>query len=285
MKFMNMLRQPYLDEFDANGGAPSPEPLPEPEPQPEPTPTPEPEPAPTIPPIKVKFNHEEMELPYEEAIQYVQKGMNYEKAVERAKKEAEDDVTRSNQLLNMLFETGFKGEVNPYTQKPIETIEDFIAWKEEDDRKALEKAGLPPDYIDKAIANNPVIQQAMAIIQHNQQIQQKIAVDTEIGKIQAMNPKIKSMADLVAEMKDNEVFEALKNGGMSLSRAYETVMKVPQKKPDDSKDHLKSVGGGNAGGAESEIPADLLPTWKEGFPDDTPAQLRTRYNRFLKLQQ
>jgi hypothetical protein len=40
--------------------------------------------------IKVKFNHEEREIPYEEAVNHIQKGMNYEKAVERARQEARD---------------------------------------------------------------------------------------------------------------------------------------------------------------------------------------------------
>ena len=40
--------------------------------------------------IRVKYNHQEMDLPYEEAIGHIQKGMNYDKAVERAAQEARD---------------------------------------------------------------------------------------------------------------------------------------------------------------------------------------------------
>lgn len=38
--------------------------------------------------LKVKYNHEEMELAENEAIPYIQKGMNFDKAVERAAQEA-----------------------------------------------------------------------------------------------------------------------------------------------------------------------------------------------------
>lgn len=38
--------------------------------------------------IKVKYNHQELELPYEEAVTHIQKGMNFDKAVERARQEA-----------------------------------------------------------------------------------------------------------------------------------------------------------------------------------------------------
>ena len=96
----NLHRQPYLDADDGvnlgGGGDPSlnPEPNPTPEPAPEPqggnNPAPEPTPEPQR--IKVKYNHQELELPYEEAVTHIQKGMNFDKAVERARQEARDAV-------------------------------------------------------------------------------------------------------------------------------------------------------------------------------------------------
>ena len=93
-----MANHSQLDEFKMNlqlfaEGDPEPTPAPEPMPEPSPepgTPTPDPEPTPDPIPqaIKVKFNHQELELPYEEAVQHIQKGMNYDKAVERARQEA-----------------------------------------------------------------------------------------------------------------------------------------------------------------------------------------------------
>jgi hypothetical protein len=43
---------------------------------------------PSVETFKVKYNHEEKEIPVEEARELAQKGMNYEKAIERAKVEA-----------------------------------------------------------------------------------------------------------------------------------------------------------------------------------------------------
>jgi hypothetical protein len=40
--------------------------------------------------LKIKYNHEEQEIPYDEAVPLIQKGMNFEKAVERARQEARD---------------------------------------------------------------------------------------------------------------------------------------------------------------------------------------------------
>jgi hypothetical protein len=84
-----------------------------------------------------------------------------------------------------------------------------------------------------------------------------MAVDTELARIQVLNPKIKTMPDLVAEMKDNETFNALTRGGMPLSKAYDTVAKVPQRKPDDTKSHLQSLGGGNAGSVTDVTPDEM----------------------------
>lgn len=195
-----------------------------------------------------------------------------------------EENEQRDQLAALLFENTVKGELNPFTGKPIETVEDFLAWKEENDRQNLEKAGLTPEYLEQMIANNPTVKQAAQILQQNQQVQQKMAVDGEIGKIQVMNPKIKGLPDLITEMKDNKTFNALTRGGMTLSEAYAEVHKIPQKKQDNTKDHLQTLGGGNPSGSESEIPADELSTWKEAFPDDTSAQLRTRYNRSIARQ-
>ena len=195
-----------------------------------------------------------------------------------------EEKEQRDQLAAMLFENTVKGELNPFTGKPIETVEDFLAWKEEDDKQKLEQAGLSPDFIKEMIANDPTVKAAAQILQQNQQEQQKMAVDGEIGKIQVMNPKIKGLPDLIAEMQDNRTFNALTRGGMTLSEAYAEVHKIPQKKQDNTKDHLQTLGGGNPSGSESEIPADELSTWKEAFPDDTSAQLRTRYNRSISRQ-
>ena len=42
--------------------------------------------------LKLKYNHEEREVPIEEAVLLAQKGMNYEKAIERAAQEARDKL-------------------------------------------------------------------------------------------------------------------------------------------------------------------------------------------------
>ena len=187
-----------------------------------------------------------------------------EAEIGRARAEAE----RASQMASMLFETAYKGEVNPFTGRPIETIEDFVAWKQENERQSLQQAGLPPDYIEQLINNHPVIKQAGAIIQQNQKMQGRMAFDRELSEIQKLNPKIRSIDDLVAETKDDETFQALQKGGMPLSKAYATTHRISQRKADSSKDHLQSVGGGSAGDA-SEPSKDVMQEYLNmGFTKD-----------------
>jgi hypothetical protein len=57
-------------------------------------------------PIKIKYNSEEQEIPYDDAVPLIQKGMNYEKAVERARQEARDSY---------IAEQGFEWNGEPIT--------------------------------------------------------------------------------------------------------------------------------------------------------------------------
>ena len=102
MKFYE-LRQPYLDEFEGSGGEPSADQVSDPISDPISDPAPQ--------AIKVKFNHDEIEIPYEEAVQHIQKGMNYDKAVDRAKREAaEQSEAKYNRLMDAIKQYGYPGD-------------------------------------------------------------------------------------------------------------------------------------------------------------------------------
>jgi hypothetical protein len=45
--------------------------------------------------FKLKYNHEEREIPYSQAVELAQKGMNYDKAIERANQEAEQRAEKA----------------------------------------------------------------------------------------------------------------------------------------------------------------------------------------------
>ena len=138
-------RSPYLDEDDGanfGGGAEPLEPAPTPEPDPEPQGGNEPEPTPEPQSIRVKYNHQELELPYDEAVTHIQKGMNYDKAVERARQEARDSLIAAEGYI-------WKG-------KPITTEAEYIAAKKEQEmEQEIERnyAHLPDDVREELLEN------------------------------------------------------------------------------------------------------------------------------------
>lgn len=60
--------------------------------------------------FKVKYNKQELEIPYEEAVNHIQKGMNYDKAVERAKQEASQQARDA-----VIAEMGYEWKGKPIT--------------------------------------------------------------------------------------------------------------------------------------------------------------------------
>lgn len=102
--------------------------------------------------IKVKYNHEEREIPLDEAIQLAQKGMNYDKAVERAQQAAKDEFIASH------------GYVNPFSGEPITTEAQYreaLEQQEEYERRVeLEQSGVDPSVVDEYVENNPVVKWA-----------------------------------------------------------------------------------------------------------------------------
>ena len=94
------------------------------------------------PKIKVKYNHQDMELPYEEAVQHIQKGMNYEKAIERTKAEAHQAARDA-----FIVEQGYE-----WNGKPISTEAEYKqALKEQELYEQYKTKELPEEVIQELI--------------------------------------------------------------------------------------------------------------------------------------
>jgi hypothetical protein len=94
--------------------------------------------------FKVKYNHQEIEVPYEEAITHIQKGMNFDKAVERARQEAAQQA-RDAVIAEMGYE--WKG-------KPITTEAEYrqaLKEKQLEDALRQQYANVPDEIVNKLI--------------------------------------------------------------------------------------------------------------------------------------
>ena len=88
--------------------------------------------------IRVKYNHQELDLPYEEAVQHIQKGMNYDKAVERARQEARD---------SWIADQGYE-----WKGKPIKTEAEYreaLKESELEQRIRQQYANIPDELVDE----------------------------------------------------------------------------------------------------------------------------------------
>ena len=94
--------------------------------------------------LKIKFNHEEREIPIEEAAVLAQKGMNYEKAIERARQEAAQQARDA-----FIAEMGWS-----WNGKPITTEAEYKqALLEQELINKYKDRDLPPEVIQELIEN------------------------------------------------------------------------------------------------------------------------------------
>jgi len=209
MTFFNMFRQPYLDGDDGanlgGGGTPT-------EPTGQQTDTQTADTTlqdggqqtqtqqPQIPPaIKVKFNHEEREIPYEEAVTHIQKGMNYEKAVERARQEARD---------SWIAEQGYE-----WKGKPIKTEAEYkqaLQEQEMENKIRAQYSNVPDEIVNELLEGKRFREQYQTEKQTSEQkaAEQKMYADF-----------LEAYPDIKPEEIPAEVWKEVKEG-KNLTDAY-----------------------------------------------------------------
>jgi hypothetical protein len=93
--------------------------------------------------LEIKYNKEQLKLDKEKAAELAQKGMNYDKAVERAKQEARDTY---------IAEQGYE-----WNGRKITTEADYKKALREQE---MQDKGLDPSMVDEYVENNPTVQWA-----------------------------------------------------------------------------------------------------------------------------
>ena len=134
--------------------------------------------------VKVKYNHEEKEMPVEDVVVLAQKGMNYDKV-----------YTKAQELESKL--QGYEAQIGEYRTK-------------EEQRKAEDQVKqLVGDGIDETVAKQLVEAQAKATITEQEltQLKAKAAVENQINVFKAERP------DVNLEAIPDEVIEAAKKSG------------------------------------------------------------------------
>ncbi|MGL4107259.1 hypothetical protein [Clostridium sp. LP20] len=94
------------------------------------------------PTIKVKFNHQEMDLPLDQAQEYIQKGMNYDKILGQLQE------VQDNQGLQYL---------NDLSQKSGMSVDEMVShWRQQEEQAEIDELvqkNIPPEYAKEMIEN------------------------------------------------------------------------------------------------------------------------------------
>jgi hypothetical protein len=222
----------------------------------------------------------------EENAKFAEIRRKYEAENRRLKAELEAERRAKSERINEVVQTAFQGYINPYTEKPIETEQDYEDYQAMYREDVLRNLGLSTDYIERMISENPVVRQAQSILEAQNHQRSKIQFDMKLAEISKLDPNIKTIDDL-QKMPNVEQFNYyVLQKKYDLVDAFRLVNPEHNKKPSqaETKDHLIKLGGQDGGGKEKEIPASELAYWKDSFPNDKPSELRARYNRALKRQ-
>jgi hypothetical protein len=98
--------------------------------------------------IKVKYNHQELELPYEEAVQHIQKGMNYDKAIERARQEAAQEAAQKARDA-VIAEMGYEWKGNPIITEA--QYKQALKEKQLEDSLRQQYSNVPDEIVNKLV--------------------------------------------------------------------------------------------------------------------------------------
>jgi hypothetical protein len=160
----------------------------------------EPESTPQENVFTVKYNKEEVQVPYEQAPDYIQKGLNYEKVQTRA--------TEYEQHLNRI------AQLSGY-QTHDELIEAVAEAERQQERQQYEEAGIDPDKFNQLIEKHPDIQFAR---------EQRAKQEADARFNSEVNAFFEKHPDIKPNDIPNEVWAIREQEGLPLIHAYRSHM-------------------------------------------------------------
>lgn len=212
-----------------------------------------------------------------------------------ARRQAEAEQKR----IDALYAQKYQGYTNPETGKPILSAMDYMEAVEAQERIAqareLQEKGVDPQMIHNMINSNPVVRQARQVIQamETREANEKIAED--IREISKMNPRIKTMEDLIRSENSVQVIDFARNHNMRLHEAYRflnmdsiqngqaNAIRQGAINAARSKSHMIPTNGTTSSGESLvDIPAGELPIWQEAYPDLSVKEITKKYNATLR---
>ena len=215
-----------------------------------------------------------------------------------ARRVAEANARKAQKAIDNEYVRRFGNLKNPETGQPIRSQSDYLAALDAQERmKAraqLQQQGVDPSVLDNtisnALANNPAIRQAEAVMAQAKQEQIFGQIGNEVAVLHEIDPSINTVFDVPPDVVG---IVTRSNGAINLVDAYKIANfgKVSQNQQAaiqqqainqaKGKQHLSPVNGVSTPDEGVDIPESELAIWKEAFPDASKAELRKKYNQTL----
>lgn len=218
-------------------------------------------------------------------------------AVQRALEER--DARYQQEQENFFKQAGL---VNPFNKEPITNMEEFQAWRQEQDnqkiQKDLQSGKLTQETLNKLIDRHPAMQAAREAAEQEQRArdqQQEQAflqdVERQLEEIRKTDPSIKNVSDLMNRPYSQAFYEAVKRGN-NFADAYYLATRGQQEQATEEaarqsavnnltgKKHLK--GTSISGRAGATVTAEEREMFHLFNPKATDEQIQRYQNRIKK---
>lgn len=224
---------------------------------------------------------------------------NQYNAQQAAQRRRQEEAQRVQRERDAVFAQIYHGQINPYTNKPIQSEKDYQQYVQQYTQDQLQQAGVDQSVVQQAVNADPRVQQAAAIIQQQQAMaaQQAQQAQTQqfhaaLQAIQQFDPSVKSFEDIISNPHFSEIEQRWQKG-YSLEDAYYLANRseLSQKKQAAAKQqvinqatgkkHLKPTGN-NGTGEDVQVPSDVMAMYREMNPKATEAEIRKNYAKFMK---
>ena len=197
-------------------------------------------------------------------------------AARRAAEQQTRAERQAREQLDNQFAAMFGQYKNPMTGQPIRSAQEYLsamqAQMSQQNAQQLQKAGLDPNLIDRAVAMNPTVQQAQQIIQQQTQAEANRMMQADLQAIVDLDPSLGSVQD---------VFKT-ENFQKRLSKVQAEKAEQAAINQSKGKAHLAAAQGVSGKSDGEDIPEHLMPQYRKWFPDKSNKELRALYNKQLK---
>lgn len=242
---------------------------------------------------------EKQEMPMEERANWAERRRQWEAREQQAREQA------AQARVDQVYADMFKGQLNPFTGKPIQSEADFKAYEAEKSRREqaeqLQKAGIDPQTIQSMVDQqmapmrmqmeqvrlNAIAEKAKAANARFEEV-----MKAELQKIGALDPSIKTLEDIRA-MPTAQRFNDLVQKGVSMEEAFYlanrqqieerklAAAKAAAQTQMAGKGHLNPMGA-VSGKTPVQVPRGVVDAYRTMMPDATDAEIQKAYEDAMK---